>query len=74
MRCRDNGGMTETTADNPSQPLDVEGLQQDGADPLDEIDAQLEGLPDLDPAEAVAVLADITVELNEELDADTDRS
>ncbi len=43
-------------------------------DPLDEIDATLDGLDDLDPAEAVAVLSDITAELNKELDADTDRS
>ena len=79
MRCRDNGGMTETTADNRSEPIEPESPHTDSVDPsvvdpLDGIDAKLDGLADVDPAEAVAVLADITVELNKELDADTDRS
>jgi hypothetical protein len=81
--------MTETTADNRPDPLDpdpqapgptdTEPIEQGPADtertdPLDRIAAELDELGALDPADAVPVLADITAELNEELDADTDRS
>lgn len=84
MGCRDNGGMTETTADNrqapldtdpaDAHPLDTHRADTELADPLDRIAAELDGLGELDPAEAVEVLAEITSELNRELDADTDRS
>lgn len=84
MGCRDNGGMTETTADNrqapldtdpaDAHPLDTHRADTELADPLDVIAAELDGLGELDPAEAVEVLAEITSELNRELDADTDRS
>lgn len=84
MGSGDNGGMTQITDDNrPTTPganrNDVEHVETGRIgtgqiDPLDEIAAALDGLADLDPAEAVAVLADITAELNKELDADTERS
>jgi hypothetical protein len=61
--------MNQTTADNPPEALDVERT-----DLLDRIERELDGLSELDPAEAVAVLADITAELNRELDSDSDRS
>ena len=61
--------MNQTTADNSPEALDVERT-----DLLDRIERELDGLPELDPAEAVAVLADITAELNRELDSDSDRS
>ena len=62
-----------------AEPIEPESPPTDSVDPsvvdpLDGIDTQLDSLADVDPAEAVAVLADITVELNKELDADTDRS
>jgi hypothetical protein len=76
--------MTETTADNrhapldtdpaDAHPLDTHQTETELADPLDRIAAELDGLGELDPAEAVEVLAEITSELNKELDADTDRS
>ncbi|MDH3247626.1 MAG: hypothetical protein OEQ47_01585 [Acidimicrobiia bacterium] len=81
--------MTETTADNrqapldthaadahplDTHPLDTHPADTELADPLDRIAAELDGLGELDPAEAVEVLAEITSELNKELDADTDRS
>ena len=50
-----------------ANPLTANGLSAPALDTID-------GLEELDPAEAVAVLADITAELNKELDADTDRS
>ena len=89
MGCSDNGGMTETTADNRPDPietaqtdsgvigtdaLDTDVIDTDPIDPLDRINAELDALSEIDPAEAVDVLADITAELNRELDADTDRS
>lgn len=74
MGCRDNGGMTETTADNRPGPLEPEDVHAERPDLLDEISERLDGLADADPAEAVTVLADVTAELNKELDADTDRS
>lgn len=74
MGCRDNGGMTETTADNRSSHLEPEDVDAPRPDPLEEIADRLEHLADTDPAEAVATLAEITAELNRELDADTDRS
>jgi hypothetical protein len=80
--------MTETTADNRPEPIDSERVTPEPTaipeptatedaepiDPLERVAAELDGLEKLDPAEAVAVLADITAELNKELDADTDRS
>jgi hypothetical protein len=66
--------MTETTADNRSPHAETEDVDAERPDPLDEIADRLDHLADTDPAEAVAALADITAELNRELDADTDRS
>ncbi len=79
MGCSDNGAMTEITADNPPErvgPERTDEAHNDPAqtDPLDRIASELDDLAALDPAEAVAVLADITAELNKQLDADTDRS
>ena len=67
--------MNQTTADNSPEVLDSpEALDVERTDLLDRIERELDGLPELDPAEAVAVLADITAELNRELDSDSDRS
>lgn len=75
--------MTETTADNRPQPLerepypepvDTEPVDTEPVDPLDRIDTELDTLAELDPAESVPVLAEITAVLNRELDADADRS
>ena len=90
MGSGDNGGMIHSTDDNRPTPLaaeradeedvatgpgdDSQATETEHIDPLDEIAAELDGLADLDPADAVPVLADITAELNRQLDADTDRS
>jgi hypothetical protein len=70
--------MTETTADNRPQPLEPEShpesVDTEPVDKLDRIAAELDTLAELDPAESVPVLAEITAVLNRELDADADRS
>ncbi len=43
-------------------------------DRLDEIEVELEGLAELDPAESVEVLSDITAKLNREIDLDMEKS
>ncbi len=73
----DNGCMNQTTPDNrpepnEADPVDVQPVMPN--DPLNRIQDELDELPDLDPAEAVDVLAEITAALNRELDADADRS
>ena len=62
------------TAHVDTTPVEQQAIDTRNIDPLDEIAAELDGLADLDPADAVPVLAEITAELNKELDADTDRS
>jgi hypothetical protein len=46
----------------------------DSIDRLDEIEVELDGLAEVDPAESVTVLSDITSKLNREIDLDMEKS
>jgi hypothetical protein len=69
--------MTQHTADTRPDLLASERLDADpgegAVDQLDEIEAELDGLDELDPAASVAVLSDITAALNREIDVDMDK-
>ncbi len=57
-----------------TEPIEVDSAPGGSTDPLDEVELELERLAEEDPAESVAVLAQITAGLNREIDADQETS